>query len=165
MVPWKPGKPKICPTCKTTYWDRPKKESKMNASKIEILAGIALLAALVSPCLAANGIEDSAYGYYSKCHLADISDGDSLTEQIQLMDCVSYSKGLLEGIALVNDISYGQTGHYIFAPQPEATVGQQMMIVIKYMADNPTELSMKTSQVAMRALIKAYPAKWSRSQR
>jgi hypothetical protein len=120
---------------------------------LKILASIALLAALASPCLAQDTIGSSAYKYYTVCS-APTGLNDAL--------CVNYSVGLFNGLQVFNDFYYEQTGRDFYSLPDNVTYGQMMLIVLKYMADNPQRLNERTAALAGTALMKAYPPKGAR---
>jgi len=124
---------------------------------MKLLVSIALLAALASPCLAEDDIDimDSAFEYYSQCS----STATPNHTDVQVVKCQSYSAGLLDGIGMANVTACQATGHYAYLEPHHTQYGQQMMVVIKYMADHPTELNQQTSVVFAHALKNAYPAK------
>ena len=131
--------------------------------KIEILATIALLTALTGQCLAQaqDLLNDSAYQYYSQCRSVAIEQSNN-RGTVTDVGCTLYSVGLFDGLDFANQIVHRRTGRYLYAEPDQASYGQKMLIVIKYLENNPKELNNGTTAVAINALTKAYPPKDAR---
>ena len=61
--------------------------------------------------------------------------------------CAYYSMGVFEGAAMANIVAEKTTGHLLYVETENTTVGPKMMVVLKWMANNPTKLNHPTSAV------------------
>jgi hypothetical protein len=105
--------------------------------------------------------EDSGNAFLRLCSAAEKGQlsGDS-DEQVNIMACVGYVKGVMHGMWLERGAAEAQTGRTISKPYCHANDvenGQIVRIVLKYIRDNPADANKPTALLIVRALAKAYP--------
>lgn len=116
---------------------------------------------LAIPLSAQEFPEDSGNAFLRLCSGAEKGQlNDDSDEQLNIMACIGYVKGVIHGMWLECGAAEAQTGRTISKPYCQANDvenGQIVRIVLKYIRDNPADANKPTALLIIRALAKAYP--------
>lgn len=77
------------------------------------------------------------------------------TKSIMAAACTFYAAGIFQGLTAANGMA--NLAHMpIYQEQSGLTIGQRMLILVKYMTDHPEQLNQPTIGIAASALQQAY---------
>jgi hypothetical protein len=135
-------------------------ENMKGVAAMKVLLTIAVFCALMMPAHAADGaFWESGNDFLRYCSSVEKDDVIDLIEVTRGMHCMGYIQGLSAGID--EEIAFAtEKGHAApipFCIRDGVEVKQSVVIVLKYIRNQPEKAQIRASTLAMAALQKAFP--------
>lgn len=125
--------------------------------KAGIAVTFALVAALV--CGAASASSNTGNELLNNCQtMLRIMDSGTATQSLEEAFNAGQCLGFVSGVRNTSDLTRAPEPLRSCVPKT-ATMGQLARVITKYLKDNPSELNLEQTLIAMLALKSAYPCK------